>query len=55
MSNVASPQVVFSYSAVLWPWSGWIAVHVTVSDEACEFTGRVAGELRVAVQADPEV
>lgn len=45
----------FTYSAVLWPWSGWVAVHVTVSDEACEYLGTVAGEIRIAVQADSEV
>ena len=32
-SNGERVQLTFSHSRVLWPWSGWLAVRVTVDDE----------------------
>jgi len=39
------------HQEVVWLWSGFFAVHVTVTEQAAAFTGAVSGLLRVTVQA----
>ena len=32
-------DVAFSYSDLIWPWSGFLAVHMTVTKEGANFEG----------------
>ena len=32
-----------SYSDEIWPWSGWLAVHIVVRQEAQQFEGIAQG------------
>jgi len=44
---VPSPQspgaafldVAFTYAPTLWPWTGYLAVHLSVSEDGVDFTG----------------
>ena len=32
-------DVAFTYSDLIWPWSGFLAVHITVTKEGANFEG----------------
>lgn len=34
-------QIGFEYSSSLWPWSGYLALYITVNPGASDFTGTV--------------
>ena len=38
-----------SYSAVLWPWSGYLGVSLSVSREAKDWSGEVQGHIAVSI------
>ncbi|XP_061401964.1 membrane-bound transcription factor site-1 protease [Musca vetustissima] len=42
-------QVEISYSPVLWPWSGWMAVKVKVKDMACLYEGEAEGSVSLTI------
>jgi len=42
-------EVAFSYSEELWPWSGYLAVHITVSKQAMDWDGIAAGIISLNV------
>lgn len=44
-------EVSLSYPAVLWPWSGYLAVSLSVSKEARLFTGEVEGHITLTVSS----
>ena len=41
----------FSYSERLWPWSGYLAIQISVSEEAKNFEGIVKGIIRLTVSS----
>ncbi|XP_071040953.1 membrane-bound transcription factor site-1 protease isoform X2 [Parasteatoda tepidariorum] len=47
-------EVALSYSDILWPWSGYIAVHITVSSLAANWEGIAQGHISFTVESPPE-
>ncbi|XP_054714164.1 membrane-bound transcription factor site-1 protease-like [Uloborus diversus] len=47
-------EVALSYSDILWPWSGYIAVHITVSSLATNWEGISQGHISFTVESPPE-
>ena len=48
-------QVGFSYSAVLWPWSGYLAVIITPTEKAASWEGIAQGHVSLTVVSPPQV
>uniref|UniRef100_A0A1A9WBQ1 Membrane-bound transcription factor site-1 protease n=1 Tax=Glossina brevipalpis TaxID=37001 RepID=A0A1A9WBQ1_9MUSC len=44
-------DVEISYTSLLWPWSGWMSVHITVKNDACSFEGISKGHISLQIQA----
>ena len=40
------------YSTRIWPWSGYLAIFVTINSEASNFHGIAAGQIRLKVETD---
>lgn len=47
-------DVSISYSEILWPWSGWVAVSLSVSLEGTTYEGLAQGHITVTVESPPE-
>ena len=45
-------EVSVSYSEVLWPWSGFLAVTISISEKAREFDGTIGGHIELTVESD---
>ncbi len=50
----SSQQVAFSYSEVIWPWSGYLAVHITVSKAGENFEGIAQGHVSLTIESPTE-
>ncbi len=48
-ANGGMLDVSLSYSHVLWPWSGWIAITLSVTKEGSGFTGEAAGQISLTI------
>ena len=48
-------QVAISYSPVLWPWSGYLAVSITAARSAASWEGIAQGQIMMTVESPPEV
>ena len=46
-------ELSFSYSAHLWPWSGYFAVHIGVTKQAAEWEGHSRGTIAFNVTSPP--
>eukprot|EP00058_Branchiostoma_floridae_P008759 XP_002594247.1 hypothetical protein BRAFLDRAFT_65099 [Branchiostoma floridae] len=46
--------VAFSYSNVLWPWSGYLAVSITAAKKAAKWDGIAQGQVTLTVSSPPE-
>ncbi|KJE95552.1 membrane-bound transcription factor protease [Capsaspora owczarzaki ATCC 30864] len=46
-------DVAFTYSELLWPWSGFLAVHLTARASAVDFTGTAEGTVSLTVVSPP--
>ncbi|XP_034950401.1 membrane-bound transcription factor site-1 protease-like isoform X2 [Chelonus insularis] len=46
-------DVSLTYSDVLWPWSGYVAVSLTVPNSAIDFQGIAYGHITLTVQSPP--
>ncbi|CAG0924790.1 unnamed protein product, partial [Notodromas monacha] len=46
-------KVNFTYSEVLWPWSGYLAVSISVSSEAKGWEGVAQGHVTLVVESPP--
>ncbi|XP_050499570.1 membrane-bound transcription factor site-1 protease isoform X1 [Diabrotica virgifera virgifera] len=46
-------EVGITYSEILWPWSGWLAVHLSVAKEAATYEGYAQGHVVVTVESPP--
>uniref|UniRef100_A0A1A9V2Z8 Membrane-bound transcription factor site-1 protease n=1 Tax=Glossina austeni TaxID=7395 RepID=A0A1A9V2Z8_GLOAU len=44
-------DVQISYPPLLWPWSGWMSIHITVKNDACFFEGISKGHISLQIQA----
>ncbi|XP_035678270.1 membrane-bound transcription factor site-1 protease-like isoform X1 [Branchiostoma floridae] len=47
-------EVAFSYSNVLWPWSGYLAVSITAAKKAAKWDGIAQGQVTLTVSSPPE-
>ncbi|XP_046910732.2 membrane-bound transcription factor site-1 protease [Dermatophagoides farinae] len=47
-------DVAISYTDILWPWSGWIALHLSVSSFASDWEGIVRGHISLTVESSAE-
>lgn len=48
-------EVAFSYSSVLWPWSGYLAISISVTKKAASWEGVAQGHVTVTVASPAEV
>lgn len=44
-------NVSISYSDVLWPWSGWMSVHITVNEYGQNFEGQALGHISLTIES----
>lgn len=44
-------QISFSYSEVLWPWSGYMTLSISVKKEAANWEGIVQGHVELTVSS----
>ncbi|XP_033626163.1 membrane-bound transcription factor site-1 protease-like [Asterias rubens] len=47
-------EVAMSYSPILWPWSGYLAVSITVSSSATLWQGIAQGQITLTVESPPD-
>ncbi|KAK6630577.1 Membrane-bound transcription factor site-1 protease [Polyplax serrata] len=47
-------DIAFTYSDLLWPWSGWLAVSISVSKSAENWEGVAQGHISVTIESPPE-
>ena len=43
-------NVSISYSEILWPWSGWMSLHIAVNEYGQKFEGQALGHVSVTVE-----
>jgi membrane-bound transcription factor site-1 protease len=48
-------EIAFSYSDILWPWSGYLAVHIKVREEAKSFRGFAVGLVQLTIRSPPAI
>lgn len=46
-------EIGMTYSEILWPWAGYLAVHISVSPSAAEWQGTAQGHIEVKVESPP--
>lgn len=47
-------NIAFTYSEVLWPWSGHLAVWITVAESGKDWEGFARGHISVTIESPPE-
>ncbi|KAK0161115.1 hypothetical protein PV327_009627 [Microctonus hyperodae] len=47
-------NVALTYSDVLWPWSGWFAVAITVPKSSANWQGIVHGHVTLTIESPPD-
>lgn len=43
----------FTYSDVIWPWTGYLALHMQIKDEGAQFSGVIEGNVTLHVYSPP--
>ncbi|CAA0823328.1 Subtilisin-like protease SBT6.1 [Striga hermonthica] len=43
----------FTYSDVIWPWTGYLALHMQIKEEGVHFSGEIEGNITVNVYSPP--
>ncbi|XP_057867464.2 subtilisin-like protease SBT6.1 isoform X2 [Cryptomeria japonica] len=43
----------FTYSDVIWPWTGYLALHMQIKDEGAQFSGLIEGNVTFTVVSPP--
>nr|AUS89414.1 SITE-1 protease [Sesuvium portulacastrum] len=43
----------FTYSEVIWPWTGYLALHMQIKEEGAQFFGVIEGNVTVKVYSPP--
>lgn len=43
----------FTYSKVIWPWTGYVALHMQIKEEGAQFSGQIEGNVTVRVYSPP--
>lgn len=44
-------DVAFSYSEMLWPWSGWLAVSLSVNPDGANYDGLAQGHISLTIES----
>ncbi|KAM7058356.1 membrane-bound transcription factor site-1 protease isoform 1-T2 [Molossus nigricans] len=47
-------EVAFSYSSVLWPWSGYLAISISVTKKAASWEGIAQGHVMITIASPAE-
>lgn len=48
-------DVAMSYSKTLWPWSGYLAVYISVAKDAANYEGSAVGHVSLIIESPPGV
>ncbi|KAE9464518.1 hypothetical protein C3L33_03634, partial [Rhododendron williamsianum] len=43
----------FTYSDVIWPWTGYLALHMQIKEEGAQFSGVIEGNVTLSVYSPP--
>ncbi|XP_012076700.1 subtilisin-like protease SBT6.1 isoform X2 [Jatropha curcas] len=43
----------FTYSEVIWPWTGYLALHMQIKEEGAQFSGEIEGNVTLRVYSPP--
>ncbi|XP_022897569.1 subtilisin-like protease SBT6.1 [Olea europaea var. sylvestris] len=43
----------FTYSDIIWPWTGFLALHVQIKEEGAQFSGEIEGNVTVKIYSPP--
>ncbi|XP_043807636.1 subtilisin-like protease SBT6.1 isoform X2 [Manihot esculenta] len=43
----------FTYSEVIWPWTGYLALHMQIKEEGAQFSGEIEGNVSVTIFSPP--
>ncbi|KAL4589623.1 hypothetical protein LXL04_002531 [Taraxacum kok-saghyz] len=43
----------FTYSDVIWPWTGYLALHMQIKEEGAQFSGEISGNVTVKIYSPP--
>ncbi|CAN4116980.1 unnamed protein product [Withania somnifera] len=46
-------SVHFTYSDVIWPWTGYLALHMQIKEEGAQFSGVIEGNVTVKIYSPP--
>jgi membrane-bound transcription factor site-1 protease len=55
VDSVEMVQVSFRWSEILWPWTGWISIHLQASPKAAKWQGSIEGYVEVDIESPSEV
>ncbi|XP_003739579.1 membrane-bound transcription factor site-1 protease [Galendromus occidentalis] len=47
-------NISMSHSEVIWPWSGYLALHIVVNERGAQFEGVAQGFVSITVESPPE-
>ncbi|XP_047170955.1 subtilisin-like protease SBT6.1 isoform X2 [Vigna umbellata] len=43
----------FTYSEIIWPWTGYLALHMQIKEEGAQFSGKIEGNVTLKVSSPP--
>ncbi|XP_065848954.1 subtilisin-like protease SBT6.1 isoform X2 [Euphorbia lathyris] len=43
----------FTYSDIIWPWTGYLALHMQIKEEGTQFSGEIEGNVTITVYSPP--
>ncbi|KAI4297014.1 hypothetical protein L6164_036926 [Bauhinia variegata] len=43
----------FTYSEIIWPWTGYLALHMQISEEGAQFSGEIEGNVTLKIYSPP--
>ncbi|XP_054165258.1 membrane-bound transcription factor site-1 protease-like [Oppia nitens] len=46
-------DIAITYSDILWPWSGWMSIYISVSADAQQWEGIAQGHISLTVESPP--
>ncbi|KAJ8425528.1 hypothetical protein Cgig2_013255 [Carnegiea gigantea] len=46
-------NIYFTYSEVIWPWTGYLALHMQIKEDGAQFSGVIEGNVTVKVYSPP--
>ncbi|XP_061374496.1 subtilisin-like protease SBT6.1 isoform X2 [Gastrolobium bilobum] len=43
----------FTYSEIIWPWTGYLALHMQIKEEGAQFSGNIEGNVTLRISSPP--